>query len=221
MSGGTGRIPASTSPDRRRSRPRPRASLRILGTRAAEMLGAVLLRLPVHPRRALVEDLHAIAAHVALAGLRILRDHHRPGDVAPAVLRPALQDGKIKERKPLGADDLLAIAAANRLWEDRAKLGQFRQHLHFVEEPLRRLHIENVRNPAGDFVERIHFQREVHPALAAHEVRHRRNSRSFRTLEKKRRAAGFDGAVGDFRDFEDRVDFHRYAPQLAFFVQLS
>ena len=67
----------------------------ILRPRAAKMFGAVLLRLPMHAGGALVENLHAIAANIALACFRILGDHHRPRDVAAAILGPALQDRKI------------------------------------------------------------------------------------------------------------------------------
>ena len=58
---------------------------------------ADLLQLPVHAGGALVIDLHAIHADVALAGIRVLRDHARQRDEAPAVQRPALLDGQIQQ----------------------------------------------------------------------------------------------------------------------------
>ncbi len=64
----------------------------------AEVFGGDLLPLPVHAGGARVVDLHAVHAHVALAGAGIARDDAGQGDEAAAVLRPALQGGK------LGAD---------------------------------------------------------------------------------------------------------------------
>ena len=169
------------------------------------MLGAVLLGLPVHAGGAFVKNLHAIAAGVSLARLRIFRDHHRPGDVAPAVLRPALKDGKIEKREALGVNHFLAIAAAHDFWEERANFGKLRKHLHFFEDSLRGLHFQKDRNSSGDFVQRIHFERQIHAALGSHEVRHDGDSRPLRPLEQKRRATGLHRAVGDVRDFKDGV----------------
>ena len=65
----------------------------------AVMLGADFLPLPVHARGALVVNLHAIHADIALAGFRVAGDHARQGDEASGILRPALQDGKVVQRK--------------------------------------------------------------------------------------------------------------------------
>ena len=90
---------------------------------AAVVIGAVLLRLPVHAGGAGVVHLHAVAAYVAFAIFGIFGDDHRPGDVAAAVLRPAFQDRKVVERKIVGANYLLAGAAADCLWKEGADLG--------------------------------------------------------------------------------------------------
>ena len=83
----------------------------VLAASAAEVFGAVLLGLPVHAGRSLVKHLHAIATDVALAGVGILRDNHGPGDVTPAIVRPALQNRKIEQRKVFVQDDFLAGTA--------------------------------------------------------------------------------------------------------------
>ena len=61
---------------------------------ATMVVRSVLVDLPVHRGRGRVEHLHAIDPAVALAGLRITREHERQGDVSSAVLRPALDHGQ-------------------------------------------------------------------------------------------------------------------------------
>jgi hypothetical protein len=51
----------------------------------------------VHAGGLAVVDLHAIHADVALAGARIARVHAGQRDEAAAVVRPALEDGKVVE----------------------------------------------------------------------------------------------------------------------------
>ena len=75
------------------------APVGIGGTRAAEMFGAVFLRLPVHAGGAFVIHLHAVDADVALPCFRIAREDQRPGDESPRILRPALQDRKFMKRE--------------------------------------------------------------------------------------------------------------------------
>ena len=162
------------------------AALRIRGAGAAEMFGAVLLRLPVHARGAFVIHLHAIDAHVALAGLGIAREHQRPGDEAPSILRPALQDRKFQQRETVAADDFLARARLHRLREKRAEFGEFRQHLDLVQQALRRLHIEETANAIGDFLEAFDFERQMNAPLAAQHIDEQRNASS---LWAARRAA--------------------------------
>ena len=114
-----------------------------LRPRAAKMVGAMFLRLPVHGGGALIKHLHAIHADVALARLRVLGDHKRPGDEPPGVLRPAFQDGKLEKRKALFADHFLARRDLRRRRNpaERAKLRKIRQHLQLVQQTLRGLKI--------------------------------------------------------------------------------
>ena len=125
------------------------------------------LPLPVHSGSALVIDLHAVHADVALPGLRIARDHAGQRDEASAIFWPALQDGEIEQRKIVALDHFFTWAGGDGLGEKLAHLGQHRQHLHFVEEALRRLHIHEAADALGDFVERIDFEREPHTAGGA------------------------------------------------------
>ena len=76
-SGGSGRIAeymvAGSAPIATATSMRLVCPLRL---QPAVMLGALLVRLPVHAGGALVEDLHAVHAAVALAGVGIARKHH-------------------------------------------------------------------------------------------------------------------------------------------------
>ena len=72
------------------------------------VLGAAFVQVPMHPERLIVENLEAIHADVALAGVGIVREHQRQGDVAAAVIGPALQDGQLRELEVLTAIHFLA-----------------------------------------------------------------------------------------------------------------
>ena len=54
----------------------------------AVMFRCDFLTLPVHAGRALVVDLHAVYAHIALLCFGISRDDQRPGDETSGILRP-------------------------------------------------------------------------------------------------------------------------------------
>ena len=81
-----------------------------LSLQAPVVLGALLVRLPVHASRALIVDLHAITAAVALACLRILGENHRQSNEGPAVFGPAVQHRDFLEVNVL-ADHVLAWPA--------------------------------------------------------------------------------------------------------------
>ncbi len=131
----------------------------------AIVLGSLLLALPVHARAVGTIHLEPIGPRISLAGLRIFGDDRRQGDEASAVQRPALQDGKIEQRKVVALDDFLAGAGGNFLGKELAHLGQHGQHLDFVENALRRLDVHEVLDTFSDFVERIHVERHAHAAL--------------------------------------------------------
>ena len=104
-------------PDRRRwPRRRPCAwSAPRRDARRAIMFGALLVGLPVHAGGAAVVDLQAVAAAIALSGIGIAREHHRQGDEAAAVLRPAVQNGKAVEREIVALNHVLARSRGHRL----------------------------------------------------------------------------------------------------------
>ena len=90
------------------------------------MFGADFVHLPVHAGRALIEHLHAIHADIALARVRIVRKDQRQRDIAPAVLRPAVQDRQVAEIDIIaGQHDFLA--AARRRGRDAAASSRGRQ----------------------------------------------------------------------------------------------
>ena len=93
------------------------------------MFGCNLLALPVHAGGGGVINLDAVHADVALACFGIAGDHARQGDEASAILRPALQDGKIKQRKIFFLDDLFARAGGDDFGKELAHIGQHGQHL--------------------------------------------------------------------------------------------
>ena len=62
----------------------------------AAVARADFLQLPVHAGGAVVVDLHAIHADVALAGVGVFGDDAGQGDEAAAVERPAFEDGQIR-----------------------------------------------------------------------------------------------------------------------------
>ena len=93
-----------------------------------------LVNMPVHTRRTVVEDLHAVHADVAHARFGIDRIDHRQGHEAASVRRPAFEDRKRGERRlGPGQHDLLACAPARHGPGKPARhLGQHRQGAQFV-----------------------------------------------------------------------------------------
>ena len=123
--GSTGSGPSATATSSRLPEP----------LRHAVMLRAALVPLPVHARRPVVEHLHPVRADVALAGLRILREHERKRDVGTAVVRPAGQDRQLVQRA-VALHDLLAWRVLHRLRHQIAEPADHRQHLQRVHDPL-------------------------------------------------------------------------------------
>ena len=117
------------------------------------------LALPVHAGGAFVVDLHAIHAYVPLPCFWIARDHARQRNEASAVFGPALEDGEIEQREIVALDHFFARARGDGLRKELAHLGEHGQHLYFVEETLRGLHVHEAANAFGHFVERIDFER--------------------------------------------------------------
>ena len=88
------------------------------------MLGALLVRLPVHAGGAFVVNLNAVHATIALAGFRVLREDHRERDVAAAVFGPALEDREIVQGEAFRLDDFVAGGLRNGLREEATHFSQ-------------------------------------------------------------------------------------------------
>ena len=190
-----------------------------MGLRAAIMLGALLVGLPVHAGRALVEHLHAVHAAVALAGVGIAREDHGQRDKAAAVFGPTLEHGEIEQRKTAGADHFLAGAFGDRLGEECAHLDQLGQHFELAHHPLRHAHFEELDDARGHLLHRGHFQRDLHFAHGGERIDQHRRGVAFGLFEQQRGAAPLDGAVGEFGDLQDGIDLKRDALQLAILFQ--
>ena len=63
--------------------------------------------------------------------------------------------------------NFLARAAVHRLREELSHLRQHGQHLDLVEQTLRRLHVHELMDASGDFVQRIHPQSKLHSLCRA------------------------------------------------------
>ena len=194
----------------------------------AIVLCSLLLALPMHAGTALVVHLHAIRSGITLTRLEIFGDHRRQRNEAASVLRPALQDGKIQQREIVALDHFLARTGGDFLGEKLAHLGQHGQHLDFVEQPLRRLHVHEVLDPVGDLVERIHVQGQPHAAFGAELINQQLGSRiAFHVLEKQCRPAGtmlttgppFGDPIRDLGDLQHRIGFRLDALQFSRFVE--
>ena len=135
--------------------------------RFAVVFGADFLALPVHAGGALVVDLHAVHADVALAGLGVAGDHAGQSDEAAGILGPALQDGKIEQREIVALDDFLAGAGGDGLGKELAHLRQHGKHFHFVEKTLRGLHVHEGADAVGNLIEGVDLERKVHAAGGA------------------------------------------------------
>ena len=184
------------------------------GTQAAIMLGALFVGLPVHAGGALVVNLHAVQPQLRLpvSGLR-------ENTIGSVMKRPPscgqhFRIGKFVQRKIVAADHFLARPVGHDLRKERAHLGQLRQHLQFADEPFGHAHFQKLGDARGDFIDRGHFERDLHPPHAGERVDQHRNARALGLFEQQRGAAVLHAAVGELGDLELGIDFERDALQL-------
>ena len=195
-----------------------RASGEVGGGRGAQVvaivLSGVLLALPVHAGCSLVVDLHAIHADVALAAAQIARDDAGERDEPSGIARPALQHREIQQREAAAANDFLAGAGGDQLGKEAAHLGEHGQHADFIEKALGRFDIHELADAAGDFVERVAVERQVHAALGAELVDEQLGGGiAFEVFKEQRRTARaaaaartpLGDAVGDFGNFQNGI----------------
>src|SRR5665213_1872361 len=120
------------------------------------MFGGHLLPLPVHARRLAVIDLHAIHSYVPLAlTIRLAwtaGDHTRKRDETSAVLRPALQDGKVEDAEPLAQNDFLtrSVFRRHQFGKKLADVRQHGKHANLVEKTFRGTKIHQFLNADRD-----------------------------------------------------------------------
>src|ERR1700676_4674763 len=126
------------------------------------MFGRYFLSLPVHAGGALVVNLHAVHAYVALAGFWIARKYAGQSNEPSGIFGPALQDGKIEQREIVALDHFFTGAGRDGFRKELAYLAEHGEHFYFVEKALRRLHVHESADAFGDFVQIIAFERESH-----------------------------------------------------------
>ncbi len=153
------------------------------------VFGGNFLALPVHAGGGGVINLDAVHPGVALACFRIAGDHAWQRDEPAAILRPALQDGKIQQREIFFLDDLFARAGGNDLGEELAHIGEHGQHLQLFQKAFRRLHVEQLADALGNFVQGIDAKSHLHAALRAELVDQHRNAiPAFNIFKQQARA---------------------------------
>ena len=161
-------------------------------------------------------------AAVALAGVGILREHHRQRDEAAAVLRPAVQDRDSRAARSRSRRiTSLHGPPETDLRKERAHLGQLRQHFELADQALRAAHFAGTRRCAP---------RRRRPSPLRAPVSMRRmlanaliSTGTFESLAASRTAAP-DRRVFTVRSANSvisrmRVDFERNALQLALLLE--
>ena len=110
-----------------------------------------------------------------------------------------------------GLRDLLRHRVGDRL--------ELPERAHLVDEPLRRLQLEDLAELVGEVVELLDAEGQAHALLGAELVDQERVLRALRVLEQQRRPAGLDDAVDDLGDLEVGVDLGRDADELALLLE--
>ncbi len=177
---------------------------------AAIMFRALFVRLPVHAGGALVENLHAVHAAIALAGIGIARKHQRQRDEAAAVLRPALQHGIVEQREAFACAPLPGIGPWIRSSGKNAPISaSFGSILSLPMHAFGHAHFQKLDDARGDLLHRLHLERDLHLAHRGEGVDQHRSRVALRLFEQQRGSALFYGAVGELGDLEHRVHFER------------
>ena len=184
------------------------------------MLGALLVGLPVHAGGALVEDLHAVHAAVALAGVGVAGEDQRQGDEAPAVLRPALQDREVEQREAVACGSLPCRGRLDTILGKNAPISaSLGSILSLPISPSgmrisRNSEMRAATSSTESTSSAISILRMLAKALMSTGMRV-----ALGLLEQQRRAAALHGAVGELGDLQDRVHFEGDALQFAVLLQ--
>ena len=186
------------------------------------MARADLVALPVHPRGALVVDLHPVGADVSIARHGIAADDERQGDEATGVERPALQDGECVEINVVaGYGDLLAGGVLHDLGPGAGDTSEVTERFELRDDALGRPlnHAEQLPDALRDLVDVVHAQGPGHSPMRAVEVDRQGHLVALDVLEEQGGAAGLDGAVCYLGDFQVAADGLRDATEVAFVFQ--
>jgi hypothetical protein len=180
------------------------------------------LPLPVHARGALVIDLHAIHADVALPRLRIARDHAGQRDEPSAIFRPALQDRKIEQRKIVALDHFFTGPVATVFGKNLPISASIGSIFTLSRKPCGDFTSMNPRC-ARQFRRAIDFERQPHPPRRSKLVDEKlRSGIALQVLEQQSLAADVPcrsltlrNPVGNLGNFQNRVRFRADALQFA------
>ena len=136
-----------------------------------EMLAAVVVRMPVHGRRVAAQELLAIHAYVAIAGLRVAGENLAKSDESPGVLRPALDDRKLSQVHLVGGlNHFLTRARSDHLGWNATEPGQNGHHLQLVEKTFGHFGFDDFGDALGHFFKVLDAQGLGHAPLGAEHV---------------------------------------------------
>src|SRR5689334_18413409 len=155
----------------------------------------------MHRRGALVEHLHAVTTDVARAAFRIASMDMGQGDEASAVLRPALEDGKIAQAEAYGflmldsrfsmvciqvrafridyLNNLLACRLADGFGSRVEEMNSLFQQRETFAKIRGRFGLEDELNFLGDFVDVLAAQCHGHAFTRTHGVDSHGKLRNF------------------------------------------
>src|SRR5262249_44230114 len=160
--------------------------------------------LPVHPGRVLAEHLQPVQAEIPTPRAWMLREDHAVGYESTRISRPALQDRQRRQIRLL--DNFLAQRGVNffrmrqqRAFDDIAPLPQpsNRRWVNFLERV-------NQLLPDFGWIAPKRRTNAIHRAENIHQERSRG---SLRTLKQQGRALLAQDPLGNFSDFQLRIDF--------------
>ncbi|OQV66460.1 hypothetical protein AK51_08315 [Serratia nematodiphila DZ0503SBS1] len=171
---------------------------------------AAAMRQPAHDHFVLAQHLLAIDAEVLPFLMRAAGHRQPPGDQRRGVFRPAVH------HRNTAQIDIVALPYLLLTRRGSQHLGRHVQHLlelwHFVEqiaEAFRRLRFFEERQQFADFAQRAdvflpHAHR--HAIGGAEQVTEHRHIIPFRVFKQQCRTARSQGAIGNLRHFQVRID---------------
>src|SRR5438552_1715414 len=115
-----------------------------------KMLATVVVRMQVHGRRVAAQELLAIHAYVSIAGLRVAGENLAKSDESPGVLRPALDDRKLRQVHLVGGlNHFLTRTRSDHLGWNATEPGQNEPHLQLLEKTFRHFGFDDFSDAQG------------------------------------------------------------------------